>query len=203
VSIKYSVHPGVKMIQDWVESLPKKTGRSLEGWVELLKVSGPSDIKQRKAWLKETHDFGTNAACWIADYAEGKSPWEGDPKSYLIAAESYVDNMFSGSKSGSRPIYDKLLDVAMKVAPDVKICPCKTIVPLYRQHVFGQIHPRTRSCIDLGFALQNTPFTARLTDTGGQTKKDRITHRIAIADLSDIDAEVLHWLKTAYQLDCR
>lgn len=197
----YSVHPGVKMIQDWVRALPTKTGKSLEEWVELLKQTGPQEEKKRKAWLKETYNLGTNAAWWIVDYAEGKSPWEGDPESYLIAAETYVENMFSGSRNGLRPLYNKILDAALNMAPDIKICPCKTIVPLYRNHVFAQIKPTTKTRIDLGFALQETPFTERLIDTGGRAKKNRITHCIAITQLSDIDAEVLHWLKAAYQLD--
>ena len=38
-------------------------------------------------------------------------------------------------------------------------------------------------------------------DTGGLAKKDRITHRIEIRSVSDIDDEVKKWLKTAYELD--
>lgn len=199
----YSVHPGVKMIQDWVKTLPQKTGRSLEEWVAFLKKNGPKEDKERKAWLKEKHHLGTNAAWWITDYAEGKSPWEGNPESYLIAAEQYVEQMFAGSRSILRPLYDQLLAVGLALAPDVKACPCKTIVPLYRNHVFAQIKPATKTRIDLGFALQTTPFTDRLVDTGGYAKKNRITHSIAITRLSDIDDEVIHWLTTAYQLDAK
>jgi hypothetical protein len=197
----YSVHPGVKMMQDWVKSLPVKTGKSLDEWVSLLKKAGPKEEKEQKAWLKEQHNFGTNTAAWIIDYAFRKAPWEGDPESYLVAAEHYVEDMFSGSKSSLRPIYDKLLEIAWNIAPDVKACPCKTIVPLYRNHVFAQIKPSTKTRIDLGFSLRNTPFTERLVDTGGHAKKDRITHRIAISKLSDIDDEVIFWMKKAYQLD--
>ena len=197
----YSVHPGVKMIQDWVQGLPQKTGKSLDEWLSLLKKAGPKDIKEQRTWLKEKHGFGTNAASWITDYAEAKSPWEGNPESYLIAAQEYVENMFAGSKEGLRPLYDKLLITALKIADDVKACPCKTIVPLYRNHVFAQIKPTTRTRIDFGLALKDTPFTDRLLDTGGLAKKDRITHRIAITQLSDIDDEVIQWLKKSYILD--
>lgn len=189
------------MIQDWVENLSKKTGKSLTEWVDILNKAGPKGQKDRQIWLKETYSFGTNAACWIAEYAENKAPWEGDPQSYLIAAEQYVENMFSGSKAALRPLYNKLLELAFNIASDVKACPCKTIIPLYRHHVFAQIKPATKTRIDLGFALLQTPFTYRLIDTGGHAKKDRITHRIAITSLSDIDDEVLHWLKEAYRLD--
>jgi hypothetical protein len=199
----YSVHPGVKMMQDWVKNLPVKTGKSLDEWVTLLKKTGPKEEKEQKVWLKEQHRFGTNAATWIIEYSVGKFPWEGDPESYLIAAKQYVEDMFSGSKSSLRPIYDKLLETALRIAPDIRACPCRTIVPLYRNRVFAQIKPTTKTRIDLGFSLQDMPFTERLVDTGGRAKKNRITHCIAIAQLSDVNDEVLVWLKKAYQLDSR
>ncbi|MBA2727174.1 MAG: DUF4287 domain-containing protein [Parachlamydiaceae bacterium] len=202
-SFLYSVHPGVKTMQDWVTGLPKKTGKSLDEWIEVLRKSGPKDEKERRVWLKEAHNFGTNTACWIVDYAEGKPPWEGDPQSYLAAAERYVENMFSGSRSGLRPLYNKLLETALNIASDIKACPCKTIVPLYQKHVIAQIKPATKTRIDLGFALKGTPYTVRLVAPKGLNEKDRISHCIAITQLSDIDDEVIHWLKTAYQLDSK
>ncbi|HKV10286.1 MAG TPA: DUF5655 domain-containing protein, partial [Thermoanaerobaculia bacterium] len=96
---------------------------------------------------------------------------------------------------------DELLKLALSVGPDVKACPGKTIVPLYRNHVFAQIKPATKNRIDLGFALKDTPATGRLIDTGGFAKKDRITHRIPVGSLADLDDEVRRWLKTAYDLD--
>ena len=75
------------------------------------------------------------------------------------------------------------------------------MVPLYRRHVFAQIKPATQKRIDLGFALGEEPFTSRLHDTGGQAKKDRITHCVAITSLADIDLQVKRWLKQAYERD--
>jgi hypothetical protein len=85
----------------------------------------------------------------------------------------------------------------------VKACPGKTIVPLYRHHVFAQIKPTTNTRIDLGFALAafQGKLPKRLIDTGGLAKKDRITHRIEIKSNADLDDEVEKWLKVAYDLD--
>jgi hypothetical protein len=74
-------------------------------------------------------------------------------------------------------------------------------VPLYRKHVFAQIKPTTRTRIDLGLALKDTKVPKRLINTGGFAKKDRITHRIEITSLKDIDAEVKKWMKIAYEMD--
>jgi len=39
----------------------------------------------------------------------------------------------------------------------------------------------------------------RLIDTGGYEKKDRITHRIPISKLSEVDDEVKLWLRKVYE----
>jgi hypothetical protein len=197
----YSVHPGVAMVRDWVASLPSKTGKTLEEWIALVKQSGPPGEKERREWLKKEHNLGTNSAWWIAERAEGKGAEDGDPDAYLRTAEQYVEAMFAGPKAGLWPIYEQLLKIGLKLGKDVKACPCKTIVPLYRRHVFAQIKPTTRTRIDLGFALGDRAPAGRLIDTGGFAKKDRITHRIPITSLTEIDDEVMHWLKTAYDLD--
>lgn len=197
----YSVHPSVASMRSWIDTLPQKTGRSLEEWLRLIEEQGPPAEKERIGWLKAEHGLGTNSALWLAARSLGKAEEDGDPESYLRRAVEYVDAMFASGKAPLRPIYDELLKLGLSLAPDVKACPCSTIVPLYRSHVFAQIKPTTRTRIDLGFALRETPAAGRLLDTGGFAKKDRITHRIPIASLAEIDDEVQRWLKMAYEMD--
>ena len=197
----YSVHPGVLMTQKWITELKQKTGRSLEEWLKYIKKSGPKNEEGRRAWLKEEHGLGTNTAWWLAERAEGKGEESGDPDLYIAAAERYVEKMYSGGKAKLRPLYDALLKLGLKTGKEAKACPGSTIVPLYRNHVFAQIKPTTQTRIDMGFALGDMKPTGRLIDTGGFAKKDRITHRIPITSMDDIDDEVKHWLKVAYDRD--
>jgi hypothetical protein len=197
----YSVHPGVLMTQKWIGELKQKTGRSLEEWLEHIKKDGPADENSRRDWLKSEYGLGTNTAWWLAERSVGKGEESGDPDLYLQQAEREVEKMFSGGKAALRPIYDALLKLGLKTGKEAKACPCQTIVPLYRNHVFAQIKPATQTRIDLGFALGDMKPKGRLIDTGGFAKKDRITHRIPITSLDDIDDEVKHWLKVAYDRD--
>jgi hypothetical protein len=197
----YSVHPGIAMVQKWIDELPVKTGRSLDEWLKFIKKSGPKTEAERRDWLKSEHGLGTNSASWLAQRAEGKGNEDSDPEAYLRAAEGYVEKMFSGPKASLRPIYEELLKLGLSMGKDAKACPCQTIVPLYRKHVFAQIKPTTQTRIDMGFALKDLKATGRLIDTGGFAKKDRITHRIAITSLADIDDEVQRWMRRAYELD--
>jgi uncharacterized protein DUF5655 len=76
------------------------------------------------------------------------------------------------------------------------------MVPFYRNHVIAQVKPATNSRIDFGLSLgPDVPFTDRLKDTGGLKKKDRITHRVEIKFVADIDADVKKWLRAAYDRD--
>src|SRR5271169_5838284 len=127
----YDVHPGVAMVQKEIAALKPKTGRTLEEWIALVKKDGPTGHLARRNWLKSKHNVGNNAAWWIVERAQGKGD-EGDtPEKYLATAVKYVEDQYAGKKSALRPIFDQLLALGKSLAPDVKACPCKTMVPLY------------------------------------------------------------------------
>jgi len=201
-TITYAVHPGVAMVQKWVAELKQKTGRTLEEWCALIRKEGPDDLPARRDWLKSKYKVGTNTAWWLAERADGQPTWDESPESYLAIAPTYVDEMFAGPKAHLRSLADPLMRLALDVAPDIKFCPCKTIIPLYREHVIAQIKPATNARIDFGLSLgPDVSFTPRLKDTGGLKKKDRITHKIEVTRPEDIDVEVEGWLHKAYERD--
>jgi hypothetical protein len=195
---RYSLPPGYSMEAVYHVNLRERTGRSFEEWVAIARSSGPGGEKAKREWLKDEHGFTTNYAGWVASAAVGKE--EGaeayDPEA-LVAA------MFE-QKPALLPVYEKTLELALAIGADVKACPGKTIVPLYRKHVFGQLKPSTRTRLDLGLALKGVPakeLSRRLIDTGGAAKGDRITHRFAIGAERDLDEEVRRWLRIAYERD--
>lgn len=197
----YGVHPGVIHTRRWLEGLKARTGRDVDEWVELIRVEGPPGETERIAWLKSAHGQGTMVAQWLAARADGRGLEDCDPEAYLRSIPALVDGLFAGKKAGLRPMYEALLEIGLDLGDDVRACPCKTMVPLYRDHVFVQLMPTTNTRLDLGLALADRPVEGRLIDTGGFAKKDRITRRIAIAHLDQIDDEVRHWMNVAYEMD--
>jgi len=199
----YSVHPSVAYAQAIIRNLPTTTGRSIDEWITLVKKSGPRGEKDRREWLKKSYKLGGTTAWMIVDRVEGKGAEDTDGEAYLKAAAGYVETMYTGPKAALRPIHEALIAQGVALGSDVKICPCQTIVPFYREHVFAQIKPATRTRIDFGLALKGVKKKPpkRLLDTGGLAKGDRITHRIEIAAIADIDAEVKEWLRIAYDLE--
>jgi len=197
----YSPHPQLHMMEKWKKELPVKTGRSLEEWIVLVKKSGPATEKERREWLKNEHKLGTNSATCIAERAEGKGMEEDAAEAYLEAAERWVEAMFGGARAELRPLYDELLKAALAAGKDVKACPGKTQVSLYRNHVFATLKVAANTRVDLGLALGNMKTPKRLVDTGGYEKKDRITRRIEVKAKADIDDEVKKWLRKAWEED--
>ena len=131
------------MVQKWIaERLKSKTGHSLDEWISLVKEEGPTTETDRRVWLKEKHKLGTNNAWWIAERADGKGSEEDTPKSYLAIAPKCVDEQYFGKKESLWPIYERLLILAASLGSDVRACPGKTIVALYRQHVLRKLKPR-------------------------------------------------------------
>src|SRR5277367_157849 len=165
----YSVHPGVAQTQKWVHELPQKTGLSLDEWLELTRKSGARTEQERREWLKKEHKLGTNSAAWIAGRLEGKNTEEDSPEAYLKTAAKWVEAQYAGPRAALRPLYEQLLKLGFSMGKDVKACPCKTMVPLYRNHVFAQIKPSTNTRVDLGFALATYKgkHPKRMIDTGG------------------------------------
>jgi Domain of unknown function (DUF5655) len=200
----YAVHPAVAYVQAMLANLKKESGHSLEEWIALAKKKGPKDEKHLRLWLKD-QGLGTNKAMMVAIRAldsDGHAFAEDTPVGYLKAADRYVEAMFSGKKAALRPLYEALLKLGLSLGKDMKACPCKTIVPLFREHVIAEIKPFA-SRIDFGLALKDTLASGRLLDTGGFAKKDRITHKIEVRSLSDIDSELGKWLKKAYEMDAK
>ena len=179
-AVRYSVHPAVAHGQAMIENLVQTTGRSLPQWLKLVAAQSPGERRAIMAWLKEAHGLGLSLAMLIAEAAT-QGPELLSAEGYLRAAPAYVEALFAGPKAGLRPLYNALVELALLLGGDVKLSPTKTLVPLYRRHVFAQLKPATRTRLDLGLALGGLKAKGRLIDTGGYAKKDRITHRIAIA----------------------
>jgi len=200
---RYSPHPSIAYAQAVVANMKTKTGRSLEEWIGFVKSKGPKTEEGRRDWLKQEHGLGTNYASWIAERSLGKGEDDTDPEKYLAQAETYVEDQYREKKAALRPIYEKLLDAGLALGKDVKACPCKTMVPLFRNHAIVEIKAATRTRVDLGLALgkYEGKLPKRLVDTGGKAKKDRITHKIEIESVAEVDAEVGKWMGKAYELD--
>ncbi|MCK6606396.1 MAG: DUF4287 domain-containing protein [Ignavibacteriaceae bacterium] len=190
---RYALHPVVEYQLTMAENLKKNTGRTLEEWLSVT-----ADIKGVKTGefvkiVKERFGLGMNTAVVIAAAHSGQ-----------LGADAYkpaklIEDLFAGRQNLLEILYS-ILDFAVTLGSDVKICPATTFIPLYRKNVFLQIKPATGTRIDLGFALGDYPLRENLTDTGGLKKKDRITRKIELFSVDDLNDFVKLLIKTAYEM---
>lgn len=190
---RYALHPVVEYQMKMAENLKKNTGKTLEEW--LLLTEDIKDLKSNEfvKIAKERFGLGMNTAVVIAAAHSGQ-----------LGADAYnpvklVEELFAGRQNLLEILY-RVLDFAITLGSDVKICPASTFVPLYRKNVFLQIKAATKTRIDLGFALGDYPLRENLTDTGGLKKKDRITRKIELFSVDDLNDFVKLLIKTAYEM---
>jgi hypothetical protein len=193
----FDVHPGVAWTRRWMAGLKEKTGRTESEWRALVRKSGPKDPKECRAWLMKEHGLGSRNAWYFSTDGE-EMAWGGNDATYLAAAPKYVDAMYAGKKAALRPVFDALVKAGRTLGADVKIAPCQTMVPFYREFVFAEIHPTTQTRVDLFLALGGTPAKGRLKKSTRRTD-DRCTHFISMESPADVDGEVARWLRSAYE----
>lgn len=139
--------------------------------------------------LKEKHGMGhgyANLVAMMALKADAPEPAGDD----LVAAQ------YAGKKAGLRPAYDKLAAAVAKFGKDVEFAPKKTYVSLRRTKQFALVQPSTADRLDVGINLKGIAAKGRLEASGSFNAM--VSHRVRVAGEKDVDAELLGWLRAAY-----
>ncbi len=69
---------------------------------------------------------------------------------------------------------------------------------LRRSKQFAILQPSTKTRFDVGINLKGTDPTKRLEPSG--SFNGMVTHRVRVHSVEEVDAELLGWLKEAYEL---
>ena len=178
-----------EMAASMIANLEEKTGKDLQGWLELTRASGLEKHGALTALLKNEHGVSHGYANLIAHQALRR----GQP---AATGNDLVDAQYAGPKAGLRPIYDALVKAVADYGDDVEVSPKKTYVSLRRNKQFGLVQPSTRTRVDVGLNLKGVDPTDRLELSGSFS--GMCSHRIRIAGEDQVDAELLSWLKQAY-----
>jgi hypothetical protein len=172
-------------------SLAARTGRSLDEWLDVVQASGldPLDQNAVRRWLKAEHGVPQNSQWAIADAAARAAGW------VRPTVEEYVDGQYRGAKAALRPIYDAIADAAVSLGDDVTIEGRGGYTPFVRGRQFAAVAAAAKDRVDLGLRFTGPPAAGRLQPASGP---GQATHKIALHTVADVDAEVLHLLRVAY-----
>ena len=172
-------------------SMKKRTGHSLQEWVDLVLASGidPLDQNSVRRWLKSEHGVLQNSQWAIATAAARAAGWE------TPTDEEYVNQQFQGAKADLRPIFDRLRKIIQGFGKDVQMEGRATYIPFSRHRQFAAIAAATRSRVDVGLRYTKAPKSALLVVANAPGKA---THKISLTSVAAINKEVESLLKAAY-----
>jgi hypothetical protein len=173
-----------------IANLKTNTGKSLEQWTQIVRAQKFSKHGEALKYLKAEHGISHGYANLIAHSAFESAAMLVEDKDELI------ESQYAGAKSALRPIYDALIAKITKFGRDVEISPKKTYVSLRRNKQFGLIQPSTATRVDVGINLKGIAPGARLEASGSFNAM--VTHRVRLESKSEVDAELIAWLKQAY-----
>ncbi len=173
-------------LQTMIANMPEKTGKSLEEWKVLLKQKAFAKHSEGVNYLKKEHGVTHGFANTIVALSKEENASTED----LVAAQ------YNG-KENLVPIYKALIAYVNTLGKDVTITPKKTSVSIIRKRQFVLIKPATKTRIDLGFKLKDTPVTERLEDSG--PFGTMCTHRVQLTEVSQVDDQLKAWIKEAYE----
>jgi Domain of unknown function (DUF5655)/Domain of unknown function (DUF4287) len=173
-----------------IRNLEAKTGRTIDAWVALARGAGLSKHGQVVAFLKKEHGLTHGYANQIAlrTFAAADAPAAGSED--LVAAQ------YAGPKAALRPLYDKIAAAVRKFGSDVEFAPKKAYVSLRRSKQFGLIQPSTAARLDVGLVLKGIAPRGRLEASGSFNAM--VTHRVRLECAAEVDAELIGWLRQAY-----
>lgn len=175
-----------KALQTMISNMPEKTGKSLEEWKAILKTKSFTKHSEGVNFLKKEHQVTHGFANTIITLSKEENS----------APADLVTTQYKG-KEALLPIYKKLLEVIKPFGNDITITPKKTSVSIIRKRQFVLIKPATKTRIDLGLKLKDKQTTDRLGNSG--PFGTMCTHRVQITSTSEIDGELIGWMKEAYE----
>lgn len=174
-----------------IEGMKAATGKTLPQWIAIANNSGKAKHGELVSWLKETHKVTHGYANLIAH-----STLKSDSGSKIAAGDDLVGEMFAGDKAELRPIFDALMKQISKFGTDIEQSPKKGYLSLRRKTQFATLHPSTKTRFDVGIKLKGVAPAGRLEAAGSWNAM--VTHRVRIASVAEVDAELVGWLKDAY-----
>jgi hypothetical protein len=178
--------------QAYLDSVKAQTGKSPEDFRALAAERGLVKSGEIVAWLKADFGLGHGHASAISAVIVHADKRNASPEDLLA-------ELFAGKKAKWRAAYDALAAETARFGTDVETEPNLTYVNMRRgTRKFAIVQPSSAERLDVGIRLTGVKPSGRLEAAGSWN--NMVSHRVRIADPKQIDAEVLAWLKQAYDV---
>lgn len=173
-----------------IRVLEKQTGKGLEYWNERVRNENFKDEKSLRAWLKTQG---------VSGYAEGLLVMEqfGYPAFLTASADELIASQY-GDRPHLRPVCDAVLKAVQDMGP-VTIQARKTYVSLLTpRRTFARLQPAKKQ-LNVGLRLEGQKPGGRLLHS---SLHETMRVQLSLRSVEEVDAEVLSWLRRAYDENC-
>ncbi len=171
----------------WVRLLEESTGAGLDAWNRRIEREHFRDEPSLRAWLSQQG---------VTGYAQSLLVMErfGYPDFFVATADQLIDGQYA-DRTQLRPIFDAILNAALGFG-EVIVQARKTYVSLVSpRRTFARLQPTTKTRLDVGLRLEGQGPGGRLQPS---TIHETMKLQISLAAVEEVDAEVLYWLRRAY-----
>ncbi len=171
-----------------LDNLKQKTGYSLIEWKDLITTQNLVKHGEIVKFLKESHNITHGYASEIALKVLGS-----DADSSANTDE-FITSQYKG-KEHLKSFYDMLLAEIHQFGGKFEIAPKKTYVSLKRKKQFIILNPASKTRFEIGFNLKGVEPKGKLE---AEKPNGICSHKINLSEISEIDAEVIGWIKMAF-----
>lgn len=180
---------GPMSFQAYLDSVKAKTGKTPRDFARLAAELGLTKHGEIVTWLKQDFALGHGHANAIAVVLLKPDPRKASPTEHL-------DALFAGPQVVWRDPCERLLARVREFGPDVSIDTNETYVNILRAKKFAILQPSSAVRLDIGIKRKGVAPAGRFEAAGSWNRM--VTHRLRVVDPREIDAEVVAWLKLAY-----
>jgi hypothetical protein len=176
-----------------LRNIETKTGKSLNELRKLISSSGLTKHGELRSFAMEKFGLGygdANTLVHLALASDGQSAAEAAG----LSADDVLAGIYADKKAPLRPIHEALMKEISRFG-DFEVAPKKGYVSLRRKKQFAMIGPGSATRVDVGLNMKDVPPTARLVaeKPGGMCQ-----YKVKLSSPSEVDAELVGWLRTAY-----
>ena len=185
-----------KALETQLTNIQKRTGRTLDELVALVKKSGLAKHGEMVAMLKNTLGMGHGDATTIVHLANKSAQVFAatTPATEAGSADAELDRIYTGPKAVLRPIHEKVMAAVNAFGP-FEIAPKKANVSLRRKKQFATLGPATNTRVEVGLNMKGVKGTSRLEELPAGRM---CQYRVKLTSPAEVDAELIAWIRTAY-----
>ena len=176
--------------QAYLDSIKVKTGKTPDDFAKLASQKGLAKHGEIIGWLKTEFALGHGHANAIAAVLLKSETRKN-------SSEEKLDKLFSGKKDILRAAGEEIVAKVSKFGPDVVVSVGETYVNLMRgKKKFAILQPSSADRLGVGIKLKGVEPEGRFEAAGSWNSM--VTHRLRISEHKETDAEIISWLKRAY-----